>query len=64
MYSLIKVSLRQKAGRGHGKGQGPYDPAPFHNDINISFIENNVGTPNSRMKSCGEGVGFDRYREP
>ena len=42
MYSLIKVSLRQKAGRGHGKGQGPYDPAPFHNDINISFIENNV----------------------
>ena len=33
MYSLIKVSLRQKAGRGHGKGQGPYDPAPFHNDI-------------------------------
>ena len=44
MYSLIKVSLRQKAGRGHGKGQGPYDPAPFHNDINISFIENNVGT--------------------
>ena len=57
MYSLIKVSLRQKAGRGHGEGQGPYDPAPFHNDINISFIENNVCThPIQGWKVVEEGL--------